>query len=108
MGGAHGHGDHVFPFQAIFLLNKPGRDFQGGELLLTESNPKKLGRADVEHCAKAMPWYSPSTTGLCAPRAASTGQICATESADCTAGSGIRLASSFTMPSELPRYRSDG
>jgi len=34
-------------FQAIFLLNEPGRDFEGGELLLTESNPKQPGRADV-------------------------------------------------------------
>lgn len=41
------YGDHVFPFQAIFLLNEPGRDFEGGELLLAESNPKKPGRADV-------------------------------------------------------------
>lgn len=41
------YGEHVFPFQAIFLLNEPGRDFEGGELLLTESNPKKPGRADV-------------------------------------------------------------
>ncbi|WP_454675803.1 2OG-Fe(II) oxygenase [Achromobacter pestifer] len=41
------YGDHVFPFQAIFLLNEPGRDFLGGELLLTESNPKRPGRADV-------------------------------------------------------------
>ncbi len=41
------YGEHVFPFQAIFLLDEPGRDFEGGELLLTESNPKKPGRADV-------------------------------------------------------------
>lgn len=41
------YGGHVFPFQAIFLLNEPGRDFEGGELLLTESNPKHPGRADV-------------------------------------------------------------
>lgn len=41
------YGEHVFPFQAIFLLNEPGRDFEGGELLLTESNPKQPGRADV-------------------------------------------------------------
>lgn len=52
-------------------------------------------------CARAMPWYSPSTTGLYAPRAASTGPICATESTGCTRGSGMRWASSFTMPSEL-------
>lgn len=41
------YGDHVFPFQAIFLLDEPGRDFEGGELLLTESNPRRPGRADV-------------------------------------------------------------
>jgi hypothetical protein len=41
------YGEHVFPFQAIFLLDEPGRDFQGGELLLTESDPKKPGRAEV-------------------------------------------------------------
>lgn len=41
------YGEHVFPFQVIFLLNEPGRDFEGGELLLAESNPKKAGRADV-------------------------------------------------------------
>lgn len=41
------YGEHVFPFQGIFLLDEPGRDFGGGELLLTESNPKRPGRADV-------------------------------------------------------------
>lgn len=41
------YGAHVFPFQAIFLLNEPGRDFEGGELLLVESNPKQPGRANV-------------------------------------------------------------
>lgn len=41
------YGDHVFPFQVIFLLDQPGRDFEGGELLLAESNPKQAGRADV-------------------------------------------------------------
>ena len=41
------YGKHAFPFQAVFLLNEPGRDFEGGELLLTESNPKKPGRANV-------------------------------------------------------------
>ncbi|WP_431046670.1 2OG-Fe(II) oxygenase [Roseateles sp. L2-2] len=41
------YGDHVFPFQVIFLLNEPGRDFEGGELLLTQSDSKGAGRADV-------------------------------------------------------------
>lgn len=41
------YGEHVFPFQAVFLLNQPGWDFEGGELLLTESDPKRPGRAEV-------------------------------------------------------------
>ncbi|MBS0450038.1 MAG: 2OG-Fe(II) oxygenase [Proteobacteria bacterium] len=41
------YGEHVFPFQAVFLLDEPGRDFEGGELLLTESDPKRPGRAEV-------------------------------------------------------------
>jgi hypothetical protein len=41
------YGDHVFPFQVVFLLSEPGRDFSGGELLLTESDPKRAGRVEV-------------------------------------------------------------
>ena len=41
------YGDHVFPFQVIFLLSEPGRDFAGGELLLSESDPKRPGRAEI-------------------------------------------------------------
>lgn len=41
------YGEHVFPFQVVFLLNEPGLDFTGGELILTESDPKKPGRAEV-------------------------------------------------------------
>lgn len=41
------YGDHVFPFQAVFLLDQPGRDFTGGEFLLAENDPKRPGRAEV-------------------------------------------------------------
>ncbi|WP_236585276.1 2OG-Fe(II) oxygenase [Dyella sp. EPa41] len=41
------YGDHVFPFQTALLLDEPGQDFDGGEFLLTESDPKKPGRAEV-------------------------------------------------------------
>ncbi len=37
----------MFPFQAVCLLDEPGRDFEGGELLLTENDPKRPGRAEV-------------------------------------------------------------
>jgi len=35
------HGEHVFPFQAIFLLSTTGMNFSGGELLLTERDRKR-------------------------------------------------------------------
>jgi len=41
------YGDHVFPFQVVFLLSQPGTDFTGGELVLTETAPKKPVTVDV-------------------------------------------------------------
>ncbi len=41
------YGAHVFPFQVVVLLSQPGRDFTGGELILTESDPKRAGRAEI-------------------------------------------------------------
>jgi uncharacterized protein len=43
------YGDHVFPFQVIFMLSNPDRDFAGGELLLTEAAPKKPTKVEVVH-----------------------------------------------------------
>jgi len=34
------YGDVVFPFQVIFSLSEPGKDFTGGELLLVEQRPR--------------------------------------------------------------------
>jgi hypothetical protein len=34
------YGDAVFPFQVIVGLSRPGEDFTGGELLLTEQRPR--------------------------------------------------------------------
>lgn len=36
-----------FPLQAVILLSMPGRDFEGGELVLTESRPRLQSRAEV-------------------------------------------------------------
>jgi len=41
------YGDHVFPLQAAFLLSQPGRDFEGGEFVLTEQRPRMQSRAEV-------------------------------------------------------------
>jgi hypothetical protein len=41
------YGEHAFPLQAVFLLAEPGRDFAGGELVLTEQRPRMQSRAEV-------------------------------------------------------------
>lgn len=41
------YGAHVFPFQVVFLLAEPGRDFTGGEFLLSEQRPRMQSRAEV-------------------------------------------------------------
>lgn len=41
------YGDHVFPLQAAVLLSEPGRDFAGGEFVLTEQRPRMQSRAAV-------------------------------------------------------------
>jgi hypothetical protein len=38
------YGEHLFPLQVVFLLSEPGRDFEGGELVLTESRPRCQAR----------------------------------------------------------------
>lgn len=41
------YGDHVFPLQVAILLSAPGRDFTGGEFVLTEQRPRMQSRAAV-------------------------------------------------------------
>jgi uncharacterized protein len=41
------YGEHVFPLQVAVLLSAPGRDFDGGEFVLTEQRPRMQSRADV-------------------------------------------------------------
>jgi hypothetical protein len=46
------YGEHVFPLQVAFLLSEPGRDFEGGEFVLTEQRPRMQSRAEVVSLAQ--------------------------------------------------------
>ncbi|MDP3226804.1 MAG: 2OG-Fe(II) oxygenase [Acidovorax sp.] len=41
------YGEHVFPLQVAILLSDPGRDFTGGEFVLTEQRPRMQSRSEV-------------------------------------------------------------
>lgn len=41
------YGEHVFPLQVAILLSEPGRDFAGGEFVLTEQRPRMQSRVEV-------------------------------------------------------------
>jgi uncharacterized protein len=41
------YGDHVFPLQVAFLLSEPGKDFAGGEFVMTEQRPRMQSRPMV-------------------------------------------------------------
>ncbi|HEX4984562.1 MAG TPA: 2OG-Fe(II) oxygenase [Burkholderiales bacterium] len=41
------YGEHSFPLQVAILLSQPGRDFAGGEFVLTEQRPRMQSRATV-------------------------------------------------------------
>lgn len=41
------YGEHVFPLQVAILLSEPGKDFNGGEFVLTEQRPRMQTRPSV-------------------------------------------------------------
>jgi len=41
------YGEHLFPLQAAILLSAPGRDFEGGEFVLTEQRPRMQSRVEA-------------------------------------------------------------
>jgi uncharacterized protein len=41
------YGEQVFPLQVAILLSAPGRDFSGGEFVMTEQRPRRQSRPSV-------------------------------------------------------------
>lgn len=41
------YGEHVFPLQVAILLSEPGKDFAGGEFVMTEQRPRMQSRVEV-------------------------------------------------------------
>ena len=41
------YGEHVFPLQTMILLSDPGREFTGGEFVVTEQRPRMQSRVEV-------------------------------------------------------------
>lgn len=41
------YGEHVFPIQVAILLSEPGKNFTGGEFVLTEQRPRMQSRPEV-------------------------------------------------------------
>lgn len=46
------YGEVAFPLQMVFLLGQPGRDWEGGEFLLVEQQPRAQSKAEVVHAGQ--------------------------------------------------------
>jgi hypothetical protein len=46
------YGEEVVPLQVTVLLAEPGRDFTGGDFVLTEQRPRRQSRAEVVPLAR--------------------------------------------------------
>ena len=66
------YGEHLFPLQVAILLSEPGRDFSGGEFVLTEQRPRMQSRAEV---VSASPGRRRRLRSARAPRSGDAGNL---------------------------------
>jgi hypothetical protein len=57
------YGENVFPIQVAILLSRPGEDFTGGELVLTEQRPRMQSRSRWRRSRRETVSRSRSTPG---------------------------------------------
>ena len=75
------YGDLAFPLQVAILLSEPGRDFTGGEFVLTEQRPRMQSRVEVVPLRQGDAVALLSTTARFRARRATTASTCAMASA---------------------------
>jgi uncharacterized protein len=82
------HGKHIFPLQVAILLYEPGRDFTGGEFVLTEQRPRMQSRVEVVPLAQGDAVIFRCARGRSRVSAAIIASRCVTASAACDRANG--------------------